>query len=72
MMKKTEPAIRYTIELRALMRKGCTEHEAERYTNLLCDYLMELANLPCGSDAKVVQLASQDVGNVFPNCEEED
>jgi hypothetical protein len=63
----TEPKPIYMIQLKALMWKGCTEQEADKCADLLCDYLMFQGALPCGAQADVVPLTQEDVANTFPH-----
>ena len=63
----TEPNQMYMIELKALMRKDCTEQEAEKCADLLCDYLMIQGAVSCGTQVDVVPLTQEDVANTFPH-----
>lgn len=63
----------HMIELKALMNVDCSEEQAEHYADLLCDYLMDLDAVPCGSIADVVSLTlteAEEIFNYEPELEE--
>lgn len=57
----------YMIELKVLMPEGCTEE-----WDTTCDYLMDLADLPCAAMFQISVLSSQQVEETFPHYEEEE
>jgi hypothetical protein len=55
------------IKLKALLPKTCTEKEAQRYADRVCDYLMKVADLPCGACCEVERISERRAEEVFPH-----
>jgi hypothetical protein len=64
--------VMYMIVLKSLLPTSCTKDEADNYADWVCDYIMDLADLPCGSHAEVLELDHVQVQQIFPHYDEAD